>query len=392
MYGANMSTSTQPHPLLPSFTAFVRDHVLGREAWLDSSPPHPLEPIAELDKQGIVHWWVPTSYGGHGLSVRESIDLVEVLAYGDAGIANGLAGRGLAAAALRIYGDDTQRRNYLAPSASDPSFFGALAASEDKAGSELLNTETTARRSGNEYVLDGVKFIATGAGIASFTIALARVDDGEFRAFIVPMDAKGVRVVKRWRTEGLRSYVYGQIAFEGCRIPAANLLRGHGVRIVEAVTSAMRPQIAATAVGIGMRVRDLCLAYGATKKIKGRPLAENDVFAAKMGQIEAELTVMRAASREAAAEFDEIMRGRDPEQHFHRHGGTKSAIVAKLICGQLGWKIASVGSEMFGGHGYTQDHLIWKLVRDIRHVSILEAGDDVIRAMLFSRYCIPVFD
>lgn len=387
-----MSHRAEPHPLAQKFRSFVRDHILGRESWLDGSPSHPLEPIVELGKQGIAHWWVPESHGGPGLSVRQSIDLVEILAYGDAGIANGLAGRCLAAAALRIYGDDAQRRNFLAPSATDPSFFGALAASEEAAGSELLNTETTARKSGEEYVLDGVKFVSTGAALAAFTIVLASVDDGDFRAFIVPMDAKGVKVVKRWPMLGLRSYVYSQVALEGCRIPASNLLRGHGVRVVEAVTSAMRPQLAATAVGIGMRVRDLCLDYAANKVIKGRLLAENDVFAAKMGQMEAELTVMRAACREAGAEFDDIMQGKDPEQHFHRHGGTKSAVVAKLLCGQLGWKIASVGSDLFGGIGYTQDHLIGKLVRDMRHVSILEAGDDVIRALLYSRYCTPLFE
>lgn len=382
----------QPHPLTHQFKAFVRDHVLGREAWLDSSPPQPLGPIIELGKLGIAHWWVPEEQGGLGLSVRDSIDIVEILAYGDAGIANGLAGRCLAAAALRIYGDDAQRRRFLAPSATDPTFFGALAASEEQAGSELLNTETTARKSGGEYVLDGVKFVSTGAEIAAFSIVLAAVDDGDFRAFIVPMDAKGIRVAKRWRMDGLRSYVYSQVVLEGCRIPAENLLRGHGIRVVEAVTSAMRPQIAATAVGIALRARDLCLAYAGQKKIKGRPLAENDVFAAKLGQIEAELAVMRAACREAGAEFDEILRGKDPEQHFHRHGGTKSAIVAKLICGQLGSRIVAAASELFGGLGYAQDHLVCKLVRDMRHVPILEAGEDVIRALLYGRYCTPLLD
>ena len=382
----------EPHPLSQKFATFVRDHILGRESWLDGSPPHPLEPIVELGRQGLVHWWVPESQGGAGLSVRHSIDLVELLAYGDAGIANGLAGRCLAAAALRIYGDDVQRRNFLAPSATDPSFFGALAASEEAAGSELLNTATTARKASGEYVLNGVKFVSTGAALAAFTIVLAATDDGDLRAFIVPMDAKGVRVVKRWQMAGLRSYDYSQVAFENCRIPESSILRGHGVRVVEAVTSAMRPQLAATAVGIGMRVRDLCLDYAATKLIKGRPLAENDVFAAKMGQMEAELSVMQSACRDAATEFDEIMRSKDPEQHFHRHGGTKSAIVAKLICGQLGWKIVSVGSELFGGLGYTQDHLIFKLVRDMRHVSILEAGDDVIRSLIYGRHCTQVFE
>ncbi|WP_394849574.1 acyl-CoA dehydrogenase family protein [Pendulispora brunnea] len=383
---------TDPNPLIEKFRVFVREHVLGREAWLDSSPEHPLAPIVELERQGISNWWVPAMYGGLGLSVRESLDIVELLAYGDAGLANGIAGRSLAAAAIRIYGDDAQKRNYLAPSATDPTFFGALSATEEAAGSELLRTATVARKLGNEYLLDGLKFVSTGAALAKFTVVLAKVAEGDLRAFIVPMDAKGVKVVKRWRTEGLRSYVYSQVALERCRIPASLMLRGQGVRLVEAATSAMRPQIAATAVGIGMRVRDVCLEYGAKKMLGGRPLAQNDVFAAKLGQMEAELTTMRAVAREAAVEFDEIVRGSDPEEHFRRHGGTKSAVVAKLICGQLGWKIASAGTEMFGGLGYMQEHIIWKLLRDVRHVAILEAGEDVIRALLHARHCVPIFE
>jgi alkylation response protein AidB-like acyl-CoA dehydrogenase len=93
--------------------------------------------------------------------------------------------------------------------------------------------------------------------------------------------------------------------------------------------------------------------------------------------------------RAAAREFDAIMQRDDAAELFLRKGTLKSALTAKAFCGQTGWKIASVGSEMFGGLGYTREMSIDKLVRDIRHVSIIEGGDDVIRDLVFNRYVVP---
>ncbi|MFD2349995.1 acyl-CoA dehydrogenase family protein [Nonomuraea ferruginea] len=73
-----------------------------------------------------------------------------------------------------------------------------------------------------------------------------------------------------------------------------------------------------------------------------------------------------------------------------RVGTLKSALTTKMFCGQTGWQIASAASEMFGGLGYTHEAVIGKLLRDMRYVSIVEGGDDVLRDLVFSRYVVPV--
>ena len=95
---------------------------------------------------------------------------------------------------------------------------------------------------------------------------------------------------------------------------------------------------------------------------------------------------MRHVCRGAAREFDLIMGEPDAAERFLRRGTLKSALTAKSFCGRTGWKIAGLGSEMFGGLGYTREMTIDKLVRDIRHVSIIEGGDDVLRDLVFHRY------
>jgi alkylation response protein AidB-like acyl-CoA dehydrogenase len=80
----------------------------------------------------------------------------------------------------------------------------------------------------------------------------------------------------------------------------------------------------------------------------------------------------------------------DAAEQFLRLGTLKSAMTTKMFCGQTSWQIASTASEMFGGLGYTHDLIIEKLVRDVRYVSIVEGGDDVLRDLMFHRHVVPV--
>ena len=124
--------------------------------------------------------------------------------------------------------------------------------------------------------------------------------------------------------------------------------------------------------------------YAKNKTVHKQSLLANSAFVAKVGQMEMEIEAIRHVCRAAAAEFDEACRS--GRAKLLRTGALESAVVAKMLSGQLGWKIASVASEAFGGLGYTEDSLVGKLVRDMRVISIIEAGDDVLRELLFHRY------
>ena len=193
-------------------------------------------------------------------------------------------------------------------------------------------------------------------------------------------------MVKRWEMIGLRASGTYQVSFDRCRASAGDVLDGSGLRILEVGLNASRILIASTAIGIARRIRDLCMEYARRKRVDGKPLLDNAVFAAKLGQMEMDIDAMRHVCRSAAREFDLTMGEGDAAEQFLRRGTLKSALTAKSFCGQTGWKIAGLGSEMFGGLGYTRDMIIDKLVRDIRHVSIIEGGDDVLRDLVFHRY------
>jgi len=319
------------------------------------------------------------------------VRIVSELAYGDAGVAFTLFIPVLTTSMVTWYGGDELRDKYLSALVAGNGFCATLG-SEHEAGSELARITTTARRDGDTIVLNGHKAFSTNTDFGQFLVVIARAEDDPagFLAVLVPRDTPGIRVERRWEVIGLRSSATYQVSLTDCRVPADNVLRGNGLRLLEIGLNASRILIATTALGVARRLRDLCMDYGKTKLVKGAPLTNNAVFAGKLGQIEMQIDVMANQCLAAAREYDAIATRPDAGEEFLRVGTLKSALTTKMFCGQTGWQIASVASEMFGGLGYTQESPVGKLLRDVRYVSIVEGGDDVLRDLVYSRYVVPV--
>lgn len=372
--------------VLATVDEFVRSKIIGHERELDRFVETPHVAHGQFQALGLSNWWLPSDVGGLGVSLVESVDVVASLAYGDAGLAFTALISILGTTFVDLFGSSEQRARWLSPLAKAPRS-AAAAASERGAGSELIGMETTARLDGAAYTLDGPKFFSTNAAFADFVVVVARVPGtprDDYKALVVERGAKGLNVKRRWETIGLRSSSTYELELQGCSVSAANVLSGHGLRALEVALNPSRILIAALGIGVGMRLRDTCLEYAKTKTVHKQSLLANSAFAAKIGQMEMEIEAIRHVCRAAAAEFDEACRTGRPK--LLRTGALESAVVAKMLSGQLGWKMASVASEAFGGLGYTEDSIVGKLVRDMRVISIIEAGDDVLRELLFQRY------
>ena len=336
---------------------------------------------------GLANWWVPARFGGREVSLRDSVELVARLAYHDPGFAFTSFLSVLASRMLELYGDRDLARSRLAELASAGTFCAALG-SEAEAGSELANTATTFRRTGGRLVLDGEKAFSTNLAFARFCLVLARnaEDPKDYSMILVPEGTPGFEVGHRWQMSGLQGTGTYAARFTGCSVPAANELAGNGIRILEVGLNASRVLMAAISIGIARRVRDLSMDYAAARSLGGRPLQQNAVFASRLGQLEAELESLKSVCLRAAADYDALYTGPDPAAALYRQGVVKTAVMAKMHCGQTGWRIVSRASEGFGGLGYTEPHPIQRLMRDMRHISIVEGGDDVLRELAYSRY------
>jgi alkylation response protein AidB-like acyl-CoA dehydrogenase len=369
---------------------FVRSELIGQEAELDTLAEMPLPLYKRFADTGLANWWLPAEYGGLGLSLQDSVPIVSELAYGDAGAAFTAFISVLTTSMLTWYGSDELKQRYLTGLTAENGFCATLG-SEHAAGSELARLTTTVRRDGDSLILNGQKAFSTNTDFGQFLVVIARVEgSADFLAVLVPRDTPGITIDKRWNVIGLRSSATYQVSLSECRVPAGNALRGNGLRLLEIGLNASRILIATTGLGIARRLRDECMDYGKTKSVKGAPLSTNPVFAAKLGQMEMQIEVMSNQCLAAAAEYAAIAARPDAGDEFLRQGTLKSALTTKMFCGQTGWQVASVASELFGGLGYTEESIVGKLMRDMRYVSIVEGGDDVLRDLVFTRYVVPV--
>lgn len=378
------------HDAVRTAREFARDELIGREDELDALGPAPLPVYQSFRSTGLSNWWLPKEYGGLGYGLEQGVDIVSELAYGDAGVAFTLFVSILGTSMVSLYGSESTRESHLAPLARDGGFCATLG-SEHGAGSELTRTQTRIRTADGGLVVEGHKAFSTNADFADFLVAVAQDPESgsKYAAVVIPRHNEGVLIDKRWDMIGLRSSGTYQVTLDGCRVPAENKLSGSGLRVLEVGLNASRILISATAVGLARRIRDLSMDYAAHKNVNGHRLNENAVFAAKLGHMESRIEVMRNQCLAAAREYDRVMESEDPAGRFLRKGALRSALTAKLFCGQEGWSIADTGSQMFGGLGYTNELVIGKLVRDMRYVSLIEGGEDVLRHTLYHRGVLP---
>lgn len=376
---------------LKAVRRFVKDELGAGDARTDELTDKPLAVYEKFRETGLANWWLPEDLGGRGLGLEDSVDIVNELSYGDAGVAFTLFISILGTTMVQLYGSDELKSRYLAPMAAKGTFCATLG-SERNAGSALNLIETVATREGGDLVITGEKYFSTNTDFADFIIIVARAaDDPEKHlAVVVPRDTPGVEIVRRWDVMGLRASHTYQVRLDRVRAPVANQLEGSGLRALEIGLNASRILIATTALGIARRIRDHCMIYAKTKPFRGGMLQDSPVFAQRLGQMEMQIDVMKSHLLRAARDFDTVMAAPEAPALFSRHGTLKTAVTAKMFCGQAGWDVAGVGSEMFGGLGYTSDLPIGKLLRDMRYVSVVEGGDDVLREMMFTRYVIPV--
>ncbi|TCO45909.1 acyl-CoA dehydrogenase family protein [Actinocrispum wychmicini] len=378
------STGTR---FLDEVREYVRQDLMPSHAEA-GEPPTPAQ--REFHLRGLSNWWLPEKYYGKGLSLSESVDVVSELAYGDAGSAFTLFISILGSTMVSLFGAEDLKDRTLRKTGTSGGFSATLG-TERKAGSELGDIATVATHTSGQITINGDKLFATNADFADFLVVIARSTENrlEHLAIVVPRETPGVRIVKRWKTFGLNSAATYQVSFEDCRVPEAHALRGPGLLLLEVGLNASRILIAATGLGLSRRIRDMCLDYARTKQLRGTSLLENPVFAAKIGQMEMQIDAMRNQCLAAAAEFDTLATRDDGPAELLSRGALRSAVAAKMFCGQTAWQLAGIGSEMLGGLGYTDETVAGKLLRDARYISLVEGGDDVLKDLLYRRYAKP---
>ena len=335
------------------------------------------EIVGRLGKAGLLRHCLREADGGASadFDARSICLLRETLAYRD-GLADfAFAMQGLGSAPLSLAGDERLRARWL-PRVAEGSAIAAFALSEPEAGSDVAAMQTSARRDGDSYLLNGSKTWISNGGIADFYCVFARTAPGQRRndgsvsadgisAFIVEPGDRGFTIAER--IDAMAPHPLARLAFEDCRIPAERLVgeEGGGFRTAMRTLDIFRTSVAAAACGFARRALDESLGHTRSRGMFGRMLADFQLTQTALAEMAtaldaAELLTYRAAwLRDSGLPF------------------TAAAAMAKLTATENAQAVIDRGLQMFGGRGLVRGEIIERLYREIRALRIYEGASEV---------------
>jgi acyl-CoA dehydrogenase len=365
---------------LDTIQRFVRERLVPAEELVSLSDEVPAEIVAGMRELGLFGMTIPEEYGGLGLAMSEEVQvLFELCQTSPAfrsvhGTNNGIGSQGIV-----IDGSDEQKRKYL-PRLASGEIIASFALTEPNAGSDAASLTTSARRSGNGWVLNGAKRFITNAPEASLFTVMARTDPQNkgaagISAFLVEAPNPGLKLGKRDRKMGQRGAHTCDVIFEDCRVPADALLGGRegvGFKTAMKVLDRGRIHIAAVCVGVAERVLRDALRYAKERVQFGQPIGEFQLVQAMLADSRAELYAARAMVLDAA-------RRRDLGETV-----ATEASCCKYFCSEMVGRIADRAVQIHGGSGYIADFAVERFYRDVRLFRLYE-GTSQIQQLVIAR-------
>jgi acyl-CoA dehydrogenase len=333
---------------------------LGRDGWLEHSAPDPRAADAKLDVRTLA-------------LIRETLARHE-------GLADfAFAMQGLGAGPISFFGTPEQRSAWLSRTRRGEAI-SAFALTEPASGSDVARITTSARRDGDDYVIDGEKTWISNGGIADMYIVFARTGEAldpssrgarGLSAFIVPGDAKGLHIAER--LEVIAPHPLARLQFDGCRVPASAMLGapGEGFKIAMATLDVFRASVGAAALGFARRALDEALKRSASRELFGAPLAELQMVQGHLADMALDVD---------AAALLVYRAGWTKDQGAARV--TREAAMAKLYATEAAQRVIDAAVQLHGGEGVRSGSPVEKLYREIRALRIYEGASDVQKVVI----------
>ncbi len=359
---------------------FVEKEVRPRARHIDETGEFPWDAIRKMGELGLLGLDVPEEYGGMGADTISVAIMFEELGAGCGSTA--LAAEAhlcLGTAAIAMFGNEEQKQRFLRPLAEGKSLAG-LGLTEPGAGSDLVNgIRTTARRDGNEWVINGAKMWLTNAGVADYVVLLVRTDPAggshSLSQIIVPTDTPGFEVGPPEKKMGLHGAWSHAVSLDNVRVPLENLLgeENRGLHQTLQVLDGGRIAIAALALGIGRAAYEAALRYARERKTFGRPIFEHQAIQFKLADMATRLEAARWLIYRAAWL-------KDQGQPY-----TKAGAMAKLVATEAAEFAAREAIQIHGGYGYSREYEVERMYRDARLMSIGEGTTEIMKFVIAKR-------
>ncbi|MEI6250534.1 MAG: acyl-CoA dehydrogenase family protein [Actinomycetes bacterium] len=365
-----------------AFKAVLRDFVEKEikpvaNEW-ERSGRYPTEIVEGLAEMGLFGMTIPEEYGGLNIDMVSFALVFEELARGWMGIAGILGSHSLSCWMIAKHGTEEQKQKYLPELATGKRRTG-IGLTEPGAGTDLQGIRTTARREGDEYVINGTKMWITNARFANPLPVLVKTDPDASPAhkgmsvILVEAGTPGFTVSRDIGKLGYKGPESCEVVLDNVRVPVGNLLGGVEGRGMQQVLSGLesgRINIAARSVGIAQASYEAALEYAKNRHAFGQPISEFQAIQLKIATIATQTQAARLITYWAASKADAGERV-DMESGMAKYFASEVAIEASLEA-----------MRIHGGYGYSTEYVVERLYRDAPLMSIGEGTNDIMKTII----------
>jgi len=343
-----------------------------REEW-DESGEFPWEAIKAFADADLCGLYIPEELGGFGQSVLNFCIATEEISRVCGGVGVTFAASALGSAPILLFGSDEQKKKYM-PDIAAGKKLAAFGLTEANAGSDAAGIETTARKEGEHYILNGTKQWITNGGEAETYTIIAMTDKKKgprgASSFIVEKGTPGFTFGKKENKMGIRCSTTRELVFQDCKVHQSQLLGKEGMGFILAMRTLdlTRPGIGAQAVGIAQGALDEALKYSRERVQFGKPIATLQAVQHMMADMATQIEAARALVYSCARMID---------------AGSKNytlpASEAKLFASDTAMKVTTDAVQILGGYGYMKEYPVEKMMRDAKITQIYEGTNQIQR-------------
>lgn len=361
----NMTKSFAEKEIKPLAQTIEEEEIFPREIFYK---------MAELGLAGIT---TDEKYGGAGQKYLTYVCVMEQIANKCINTAGLYSVHLTVQYMLQNYASEEQKEKYLTKLARGE-IIGALCLTEANSGSDAASLVSTAKKEGNDYIINGNKIFITTGGEAELYIVYAKtnlaVGAKGISAFIVEKDNPGVTFGKKEKKMGYNGSPTREVIFENCRVPQENLIAAEGVgfEIIMNALECGRISIAAMALGVAQASLDYAVDYMKDRKQFGQPLSNFQGLQFMIADMATAVEASRLLVYEAAATKDKGL------------SITKIAAIAKLFATDTAMKVCTDAVQLLGGYGYMKDYPVERYMRQAKILQIVE-GTNQIQRMIIAR-------
>ncbi len=346
---------------------YIKPHVM---EW-DEIQEFPLHIFKELGKLGMMGVFVPEEYGGTGLGYFEYKTVIEEIAKVCGGIGLSVAAHNsLCIGHILSFGSEEQKKKYL-PKLSSAEWIGAWGLTEPNTGSDAGNMKCTARKDGDNWIINGTKNWITHGKSGDIAVVVARTGEPRTKnnatSFVVERGTPGFCGGKKENKLGMRSSETAEMIFEHCVIPDANRLgnAGDGFKQALYVLDGGRISIASLAVGIAKGAYEAAVQYSKERYQFDQPIANFQGISFKLADMATEIMAAELLTLQACDLKNKNLKV------------TREAAMAKYYASEIAVKTANEAVQVFGGYGYTKDFPVEKYYRDAKLCTIGEGTSEI---------------